>query len=167
MTQAYNRKSFDEQMKKHQQMAVISQTPVSIITIDIDFFKKINDAYGHDIGDFVLKECVVLLKEVFHREDDFVARIGGEEFAVILPSFTFEHAIVRAEEALAKIRKEVFVHDKLEIKFTVSMGIAQLIQNETVDQWLKRADTALYQSKQTGRNKYTVAPHPGQIKSAA
>jgi len=167
MTQAFNRKSFDEQMKKHQQMSVISQTPVSIITLDIDFFKKINDSYGHDIGDFVLKECVVLLKEVFHRDDDFVARIGGEEFAIILPNFTFEHAIVRAEETLNKIRKEVFVHDKLEIKFTVSLGIAQLLQNETADQWLKRADAALYQSKQTGRNKYTLAPHPGLMKNVA
>lgn len=167
MTQAYNRKSFDEQMKKHQQMAVISQTPVTLITLDIDHFKKINDAYGHDIGDFVLKECVVLLKEVFHREDDFVARIGGEEFAIILPNFTFEHAIVRAEETLAKIRKEVFVHGELEIKFTVSLGIAQLLQNESIDQWQKRSDSALYQSKQTGRNKYTVAPHPGFIKNVA
>jgi diguanylate cyclase len=167
LTQAYNRKSFDEQMRKHQQMAVISQTPVSLITLDIDFFKKINDAYGHDIGDFVLKECVVLLKETFHREDDFVARVGGEEFAIILPNFTVEHAIVRAEEAMAKIRKEIFVHEKLEIKFTVSMGIAQLLQNETVEQWVKRADSALYQSKQTGRNKYTLAAAPGQIKSVA
>ncbi len=167
LTDAYNRKSFDEQMKKHQQISVISQAPVSLITLDIDFFKKINDSYGHDIGDFILKECVVLLKEVFHREEDFVARIGGEEFAVILPNFSLEHAMVRAEEALVKIRKEVFVQDKLEIKFTVSMGIAQLLQNETTDQWLKRADSALYHSKQTGRNKYTVAPQPGKIKSVA
>lgn len=167
MTQAYNRKSFDEQMKKHQQMAVISQTTVSLIVLDIDFFKKINDAYGHDIGDFVLKECVVLLKEVFHHEDQFVARIGGEEFAVILPNHAVEHAAVKAEEALNKIRHEVFVHEKLEIKFTVSMGIAQLLQNETVSEWLKRADTALYQSKQTGRNKFTLASHPTNLKTVA
>lgn len=167
MTQAYNRKSFDEQMKKHQQMAIISGTPVSVITLDIDFFKKINDAYGHDIGDFVLKECVVLLKEVFQRPDDFVARVGGEEFAIILPNFTAEHAIVRAEETLNKIRKEVFVHDKLEITFTVSLGIAQLLQTETVEQWLKRADSALYQSKQTGRNKYTVAPQHSLLKKVS
>jgi diguanylate cyclase len=167
LTSAFNRKSFDEQMKKHQQLASISQVPVSVIILDIDFFKKINDAYGHDIGDFVLKECVVMLKEVFHREDDFVARIGGEEFAVILPSFTHEHAVVRAEEAMAKIRKEVFVHDKLEITFTVSMGIAQLLQNETTDEWIKRADTALYESKHSGRNRYTVAPHAKSLKSVA
>lgn len=167
LTEAYNRKSFDEQMKKHMQMAVISQTPVSLIILDIDYFKKINDAYGHDIGDFILKECVKMLKEVFHREDDFVARIGGEEFAVILPSFTLEHAVVRAEEALNKIRKEIFVHGELKINFTVSMGIAQWSQNETQDQWTKRADSALYQSKQTGRNKYTLAPAPGAIKQVA
>jgi diguanylate cyclase len=167
MTQAFNRKSFDEQMKKHQQLSVISQTPVSLITIDIDFFKKINDAYGHDIGDFVLKECVVLLKEVFQRPDDFVARVGGEEFAVILPNFTYEHAIVRAEETLNKIRREVFVHNTLEIKFTVSLGIAQLLQNETVEQWFKRADAALYESKQTGRDRFTLASHPGQLKKVS
>lgn len=167
LTQAFNRKSFDEQMKKHMQMAVISQTPVSLIILDIDFFKKINDAYGHDIGDFVLKECVKMLKEVFHRDDDFVARIGGEEFAVILPAFTSESAVVKAEEALNKIRKEVFVHGELKINFTVSMGIAQWTQNETQDQWIKRADSALYTSKQTGRNKYTLAPAPGAIKQVA
>jgi diguanylate cyclase len=167
LTNAYNRKSFEEQMKKHMQMSVISQTPVTVLTLDIDYFKKVNDTYGHDIGDFVLKECVKMLQEVFHRDDDFVARIGGEEFAVILPSFTFEHAMVKAEEALNKIRKEVFVHGDLKITFTVSMGIAQWLQSETLDQWFKRADTALYASKQTGRNKFTVAPHAGSIKQVA
>jgi len=167
LTNAYNRKSFEEQMKKHMQMSMISQTPVTVLTLDIDFFKKINDSYGHDIGDFVLKECVIMLQEVFHRDDDFVARIGGEEFAVILPNFTYEHAMVKAEEALNKIRKEVFVHGELKINFTVSMGIAQWLQNETLDQWFKRADTALYTSKQTGRNKFTVAPHAGSMKQVA
>lgn len=167
LTQAYNRKSFEEQIKKHMQMSLISQVPVTLLTLDIDFFKKINDSYGHDIGDFVLKECVVMLKEVFRRPDDFVARIGGEEFAVILPGFTHEHAMTKAEEALNKIRKEVFVHGELKINFTVSMGIAQWLQNETLQEWMKRGDNALYHSKQTGRNKYTVAPHPGTIKQVA
>ncbi len=167
LTQAYNRKSFDEQIKKHMQMSVISQYPVTLMTLDIDFFKKINDSYGHDIGDFVLKECVVLLKEVFHRDDDFVARIGGEEFAVILPGFNIESALVKAEEALKKIRSEVFVHGELKINFTVSMGIAQWTQNETPDQWIKRADTALYTSKQTGRNKYTVSTPLEAVKKSA
>ncbi|MGZ3804370.1 MAG: GGDEF domain-containing protein [Pseudobdellovibrionaceae bacterium] len=167
LTSAFNRKSFDEQMKKHMHMAVISQTPVSLMILDIDFFKKINDSYGHDIGDYILKECVKMLKEVFHRDEDFVARIGGEEFAVILPNFSIEHAIVRAEETLQKIRKETFVQGELKINFTVSIGIAQWLHNETLEAWIKRADSALYQSKQTGRNKYTVAPDPLALKQSA
>lgn len=157
LTGAFNRKSFEEQLKRYVSLYQISKNNVSLIALDIDFFKKINDSYGHDIGDFVLKECVALLKSVFHRETDFVARIGGEEFVVILPDHQIEHAVRKAEEAMAKIRKEVFIQGNLEIKFTVSMGIAQLLENETGEQLLKRADQALYNSKQTGRNKYTVA----------
>lgn len=157
LTQAYNRKSFEEQMKRHIQLFELSRTPVTLIMLDIDFFKKINDAYGHDIGDFVLKECVRLLKEVFSREEEFVARLGGEEFGVILPDFEINTSAIKAEEALNRIRKEVFIHGNLDIRFTVSMGLAQLLPSESMDQWLKRADTALYESKQTGRNKYTIS----------
>lgn len=161
LTGAYNRKSFDEQLKKYLQMAQFSKNSVSMIVMDIDFFKKVNDTYGHDIGDFVLKECVRLLKEVFHRETDFVARIGGEEFAILLPDFKAEHAVHKAEELMNKVRKEIFLQGPHQIKFTVSMGIAQLeekdIQSQSWEAWLKRADQALYHSKNTGRNKYTVA----------
>jgi diguanylate cyclase len=157
LTQAYNRRSFDEQLKQQSQLFQISKAPVSMIIMDIDFFKKINDTYGHDIGDFVLKECVRTLQEIFTRDHDFVARIGGEEFAVILPEHALEHAIKRAEDVLAKVRKEVFIHGEMELRFTVSMGIAQLAEGESTDQWLKRADMALYESKQGGRNRYTVS----------
>jgi diguanylate cyclase len=157
LTQAYNRRSFDEQLKQQSQLFQISKVPVSMIIMDIDFFKKINDTYGHDIGDFVLKECVRTLQEIFTRDNDFVARIGGEEFAVILPEHAIEHAIKRAEDVLAKVRKEVFIHGEMELRFTVSMGIAQLAEGESTDQWLKRADMALYESKQSGRNRYTVS----------
>lgn len=157
LTGAYNRRNFDEQMKNQASLFQLSKTPVSMIILDIDFFKKVNDTYGHDIGDFVLKECVGTLKSMFGREEDFVARIGGEEFAIILPAHTIDHAVVRAEETLAKIRKEVYIHGTQELRFTVSMGIAQLQEGETVDSWLKRADTALYESKHTGRNKLTLA----------
>lgn len=160
LTGAFNRKSFDEAVKKNVQMAAITNQQVSLLILDIDFFKKINDNYGHDIGDFVLKECVGLLKEVFHREDDMVCRIGGEEFAVILPNHAVEHAVHRAEEAQKRIRKEAFIQGTVSIKFTVSIGIAQLLPNETASEWMKRADLALYQSKNTGRDKYTVSDSP-------
>lgn len=161
LTGAFNRKSFDEQLKKYLSLAQFSNSACTLIIMDIDFFKKINDSYGHDIGDFVLKECVRTIKKVFYRETDFVARIGGEEFAVVLPDFKVEHAVHKAEELMTLIRKETFIQGDLQIKFTMSMGIAQMNEQEIKDQsagtWIKRADQALYQSKNTGRNKYTIA----------
>lgn len=166
LTGAHNRKSYDEQVRRYLQLHEIDRDPMTIILLDIDFFKKINDAYGHDIGDFVLKECVRLLQESFSREEDFIARLGGEEFAVILPGCNSEAAVKMAEEAMTRIRKEVFVHDKLEIRFTVSMGIAEVMNGEGADNWYKRADEALYESKQTGRNKYTVSKGPAMKRVA-
>ena len=157
LTNAYNRKSFEEQMAKYIRIHELSRSPVSLIMLDIDFFKKINDSYGHDIGDFVLKECVHLLKEVFNRDVDFVARLGGEEFGVLLPEMTADDARKKADEAMTRIRKEVFVHGNLDIRFTVSMGIAELEDSEAAHSWLKRADESLYEAKNSGRNKYVIS----------
>lgn len=158
LTKAYNRKSFDEDVRRFYQMNVLDKVPVTLISFDIDFFKKINDNYGHDVGDFILKECVILLKKIFNREKDVLARLGGEEFIVILPDFTVEHAIKKCEEVLSLVRKEVFVHGTNQIKFTISMGVAQLVANESLETWLKRVDMALYHSKNSGRDKYSIAP---------
>lgn len=157
LTAAHNRKGCDEYVKKLVQLAPLNQTPVSLVALDIDFFKKINDSYGHDIGDYVLKECVRILQEVFGREGEMVARTGGEEFVVILPMHSLETAAQRAEVAMKRFRTESFIQGDLTINFTVSMGIAQLLENEAAPEWLKRADLALYQSKNTGRNKFTLA----------
>lgn len=157
LTNAYNRKSFEEQTQKYHQLYQISKTPVSLLMVDIDHFKKINDTYGHDVGDFVLKECVRILKEYFQRPEDFTARLGGEEFAVLLPDFNAENAAIKAEEVLQKIRKEVVIHNANEIRFTISIGISELMGNDTVSQWMKKADQALYNSKNTGRNKVTIS----------
>jgi diguanylate cyclase (GGDEF)-like protein len=160
LTGAYNRKSFDEQLKNHARMFEFSRTPVSLIILDIDHFKKVNDTYGHDVGDFVIKECVRMMKEVFSRDVDFVARIGGEEFAIILPDMSFEEAANHCEKAMAMVRKEVIVQAGNEIRFTVSMGLAQIVETEPVEQWIKRADSALYESKSSGRNRLSIAaPH--------
>lgn len=157
LTGAFNRKSFDEAIKNQIKLQAVTKSNVTLCILDIDFFKKVNDTYGHDIGDFVLKECVRLLHESYGRSGDFVARIGGEEFAVILQDHAAEHAVKRAEEAFARVRKEVFVHESHELRFTVSMGIAQLGDGESADEWIKRADKALYESKHGGRNRWTVA----------
>lgn len=162
LTGAYNRKSFDEQLETIRRLYNLSKSNVSLLVVDIDHFKKINDCYGHDIGDYVIKECVSLLKRVFSRDVDFVARIGGEEFAIILPDYEIMSASKKAEEALDRIRREAIVTGSLEIRFTVSIGIAQLMDGETVEQWLKRADAALYHSKNSGRDRYTVASFQGK-----
>lgn len=166
LTGAHNRKSYDEQIRRYLQLHEIDKDPMTIILLDIDHFKKINDTYGHDIGDYILKECVRLLEESFSREEDFIARLGGEEFAVILPGCDTASAIKMSEEAMQNIRKEVFVHESAEIRFTVSLGIAEVLSGESADSLYKRADEALYESKQTGRNKYSLAKTP-QIKRVA
>lgn len=157
LTGANNRKSFDDYVKQQVQLHHLNHGQLSLLILDIDYFKKINDSYGHDIGDFVLKECVHILKEVFSKEEEMVARIGGEEFVVVLPGHSAEHAIIRAEELQKRVRNEVFIQGDIELRFTVSMGISQLLENESASDWLKRADLALYQSKNSGRNRYTVA----------
>lgn len=163
---AFNRKSFDEQIKKYCTMSAMSKSPVTLLMLDIDHFKKINDSYGHHVGDFVIKECVRLLKEVFHRDNDFVARIGGEEFAVLLPDFKTEHAIKKAEEALQHIRKDALVHSNMQIRFTVSMGLAELNAGEAAEKWIERADKALYSSKHNGRNRVTISGQEPAVKAS-
>lgn len=157
LTQVNNRLSFDEHMKQQYQFSHLYQQPVCLLMLDIDHFKKINDQYGHPVGDFILQECCRVLRSVFHREHDFIARVGGEEFAIILPYYHTEHAVTKAEQALQKIRSEIYIKDEHRIQFTISIGIAELNKSETVEQWYKRADSALYLSKNSGRNKLTVA----------
>jgi len=166
LTSASNRRAFDEYMKKLVHMHEISKAPLSIVILDIDFFKKINDVYGHDAGDYVLKECVRILKTVFFKEEEMVARVGGEEFVVVLPNHSIEQCVARAEALNAIVRNEAFVIGDHAIKFTVSMGIAQMQENEKIADWLKRADTALYNSKNTGRNKFTLASTSTKPKAA-
>ena len=166
LTQAYNRKSFDEQVRQQKSLHHLSKQPVTLLALDIDHFKKINDTYGHQTGDFILIECVRLLKEIFSRDSDFVARVGGEEFAVLLPECRYDHALKKAEQAMDRVRGEVFVVDDAKIQFTLSMGIAELSEGEEVESWVKRADDALYHSKTTGRNKYTLAEAPGKRQAA-
>ncbi|MFN7454510.1 MAG: diguanylate cyclase [Pseudobdellovibrionaceae bacterium] len=159
LTKAANRKAFDEKVKQVSHMVGLYGKQATMLALDIDFFKKINDTYGHAVGDFILIEFVKILKSHFNRDMDFVARIGGEEFVVILPDFNIGHAVKKTEELLKKIRLEKFIQDGETISFTASVGIAQLLPHETPEKWLKRADEALYEAKKTGRDKYTLAPH--------
>lgn len=155
LTRAQNRKAFDEAIKKHKSLGEVSEKPTTLLLVDIDHFKKINDTFGHAVGDFVLQECVALLKKIHNTER--IYRIGGEEFALLLPECSVVQAKHWAEETLKQVRAEAFVQDGNTIRFTVSIGIAELEHGELAEEWIKRADAALYQAKNTGRNKYCVS----------
>lgn len=167
LTGAWNRRSFDDRVREVISNFKEDDVPCSMLMLDIDFFKRINDDYGHDVGDFVLQECVRILQEIFSGPGEFVSRIGGEEFTVLLPKFQAQDAVKKAEKALNTFRDEIIVHSDKKIQFTCSIGIAQLLDSEDRDQWVKRADEALYKAKNNGRDRWVLAPNATGVEKVA
>ena len=128
----------------------------SFLMIDIDHFKQINDQYGHDAGDYVLEKLGYLLK-VAIRSTDMVARLGGEEFCIVLPHANAEQAATLAESIRKEVSAENFHTKDGNIDVKVSIGVSERTPQEAITQWLKRADEALYQAKQGGRNQVVTA----------
>lgn len=132
-------------------------TPLSILMVDVDFFKKINDNYGHDIGDKVLINLGTLMRELC-RETDTVARYGGEEIMFICPLTDGQNAVLLAERIRQKIEANIMVPTNVkkgieEVSITVSIGIAEYAPDvSSVEDLTKRADRALYRAKKEGRN---------------
>lgn len=154
LTKLYNRHYLDTHLKNLVRQAVEQQRALSVVIMDMDHFKKVNDTYGHASGDEVLKTLAeVIVKTI--RSADLAARYGGEEFVVLMP----ETDAVRAYEAAERLRKAVeatdFVipHPESPLKKTTSIGFATLQHNDTPESLLKRADEALYEAKNSGRNK--------------
>lgn len=127
-------------------------TPLSLLIIDIDYFKKINDTYGHPTGDLVLAGLAQLLQET-SREQDLAARFGGEEFVIMLPGATSDEAVRIAEQYRMAADMAQFGGYKI----TVSIGAATAVQDDTKESLLEKADQALYASKSNGRNRVTHA----------
>jgi two-component system cell cycle response regulator len=160
LTSLYNRYFLLETAQRKFAEAYRHQFKLSLMVIDIDYFKRINDEFGHDGGDFVLKEIAVVLKKYF-REEDIVARIGGEEFVVLLCHSDEKNTFDRAD----KLRENIESLQPFSIKLTVSIGVATLAatkvgsdnDKETFDDLFARADKALYRSKHAGRNCVTQA----------
>ncbi len=161
LTQVANRRIFDERFEQEWLRMKREKQPFSLILCDIDFFKRYNDHYGHQLGDDCLKAVAACIKESVHRPADLVARYGGEEFGILLPNTPFEGAYHMAE----KIREVVFEmkweHAASEVgdSVTLSLGVATIIPSEDSDsaeKLLKSADKALYASKAAGRNRVTA-----------
>ncbi|SFD67088.1 sensor domain-containing diguanylate cyclase [Massilia yuzhufengensis] len=153
LTGLANRRAFFEAAEQELQRSNAVPRPTAVIAIDADHFKAINDRHGHPGGDCVLQHLAAILGETF-REVDVVARIGGEEFAVLLPSTDLPRAAVVAERLRSAVASEVVDFEGARIRYTVSAGVASLADGEGgIDLLLKRADQALYAAKRAGRNR--------------
>jgi diguanylate cyclase (GGDEF)-like protein len=132
------------------------EKPLSLLVIDIDHFKEINDTYGHNVGDLVLKTFADVLRGIV-RKSDICARLGGEEFVVLLPNTDLEGARVLAERIRATVAKNPVEYDSTVILFTVSIGVAQYRKGmQDIDELIEEADIALYRAKEGGRNRVEV-----------
>lgn len=152
LTGLYNRHYLVEAASQKLSLACRHEFPISILLIDIDHFKSINDKFGHAVGDEVLKSVSKLMKKTC-RGEDIVARIGGEEFVMVLDQCNVDNAEVKAEE----LRKQIEILESNKIRVTVSIGVAALSnfsdKKVNFDDLLNQADKALYTAKNKGRNR--------------
>ncbi len=155
LTGIYNRRYFFEIGKKILSSAKRKNTQLAVAMIDIDYFKKINDTYGHDVGDIAIKDCARMITSSF-RDTDVCARIGGEEFAVLLvdcnPSKLFD--------IIDELRGEIEAHaitikDGVDLKFTISIGVCPSIK-ENLEEMIVLSDKMLYEAKNSGRNRVKI-----------
>jgi len=157
LTKLYNRRFLDESLHRELLRAKRSQTPISVIMLDLDNFKFVNDEYGHDVGDQVL---VMLAQQLGQsvREEDIVYRLGGEEFVIILPGANVDVARERAQNACRVVRSLRLETEKGPLHITISAGVATYPDHgSSQEQLLVQADRALYQAKEAGRNRIELA----------
>jgi two-component system cell cycle response regulator len=158
LTNLYNRHFMDIHLENLVQQSQRHGKPFSLMLIDVDHFKPINDTYGHDVGDQVLQRLSrVIVKSI--RTADMAARFGGEEFVVLLPETDLLSATVVTDRICKTVEMTPFrvEHPIGNLNMTVSIGAAQLRKGETASQLLKRADEALYKAKSSGRNQVQLA----------
>lgn len=155
LTGLVNRRHFDLLFHQECTSAIQNNTPLSLIMIDIDFFKKYNDTYGHPAGDAILKAVSAGLRDTLEEPSDVIARYGGEEFVVILPVTGQERALSLAETMRKNIEKSQYRVDGLEHCVTISLGVSAWIPDNRIEPFkiLELADAALYKAKNNGRNR--------------
>lgn len=155
LTGAFNRRYFDKSIRDEANRAGRHKRDLSMIFLDIDFFKKVNDIYGHSQGDLVLKETVRLCNTT-GRASDQVYRYGGEEFVLLLPETNFQQAMIRSEKIRELIQHATFTNvnePNKPLRITVSLGVSEYKGNQTIEAFVNSADDALYQAKSAGRNR--------------
>lgn len=152
LTQIHNKRYLHEELEREVIRARRHERPLSVLMFDIDFFKRINDQYGHLAGDYVLRELARVVQERIRRDEVF-ARYGGEEFCIVLPETPLEGALSLAESLRSKIADHPFVFQGERIPTTVSVGCAQLSGQGGGQELIQLADEKLYEAKRSGRNR--------------
>jgi len=161
LTKLFNRSHWQSCFEAEYKRWLRSGNPSCLVMLDIDKFKNINDSYGHTVGDEVIKHIASEIRSHV-RETDCSGRYGGEEFAILLSDTTLENAKVFGERLRAAIEKATVKYNDIDIKYTISLGIAQIDQSlKSSETWLECADAALYRAKEAGRNQVCVHPCQG------
>jgi len=150
LTGLYNRKAFDKRIQELFSEYKEKGTPFTVVMLDIDFFKKFNDTYGHQVGDEVLSYVGATLHKLL-QGGDYPARYGGEEFVILLPATELKNAGVVAEKLRFYISVKQF-NEKIDKKITASLGVAMIQSEDSIESIVARADKALYLAKESGRN---------------
>ncbi len=153
LTKCFNKMYFNQANDLSVKKSKVTGDPLTLMIFDIDYFKKLNDNYGHDAGDFVLRDMANLIRQNGVREDDIFARYGGEEFVILLPKTNLKYGYEIAERIRRLVEEHEFVYEGKTLPVTVSVGVADYRQGvNTGTDLFKRADKAVYTSKSKGRN---------------
>lgn len=160
LTKVANRRRFDEYLKEEWQRMRREKLPLSLILCDIDYFKFYNDSYGHQAGDSCLYQVAQILISCTRRSSDLLARYGGEEFVMVLPNTSSEGAINLAQSICLAVEKTQIEHKASQVNqyVTLSVGVSSCIpeENISIKDLIKKADDALYRSKENGRNQVNI-----------
>lgn len=152
ITQLRNRRAFEEDLAQQLSLRERYGTPFSLLMLDIDHFKSINDEYGHPGGDELLRQFAALVSRT-HRRSDCAARYGGDEFTLLLPQTPEEGAVAIAQRLRQTVEAEPFRIERIELRIRVSAGVAEARSGDTAEELVSRADRALYGAKASGRNR--------------
>lgn len=168
LTGIYNRRFMEDNLKQMAEHAAASQGILSVLMLDVDYFKRYNDTYGHSMGDECLKSLAGVLRDSLPEGIGFAARYGGEEFVIVLAEKDKDRACAAADKILENVRKLEIPHEKNEAAgcVTISIGVTTGRPDDTQNgtDYVKRADEALYMSKQNGRNRYTFIAYEEEKK---
>lgn len=167
LTGLANRRYRDETLDNEWRRALRHETPLTIMMVDIDYFKAYNDTLGHLKGDECLKEIAIAISSIAARSGDLVARYGGEEFLLLFPMTNSQQALIQVERLMNAINKIAIKHPCSDVSphVTISVGVATTIPrlNDSISAFVARADHALYKAKTNGRNQYKIAVNEEQI----